>query len=136
MSLITQHRMTTPVPTLHLRSVSTFDHHGRDLIFPGWIRQHTYIRLHSGSPAGDVASKQSGREGGRRARSTLDLDVSFSSSPTILRRNSSQAFSGAPPTLPRPFECTGTVFSTEYIHTKKSRTVVFSKGYCEIREVD
>ena len=40
------------------------------------------------------------------------------------------------PNLPLPFEGTGTVFSTEYIHPTKRRTVVFSKGYCEIRKVD
>ena len=45
-----------------------------------------------------------------------------------------QLFQG--PHLPLPFEGTNAVFCTEYEHTKKSRTVVFSKGYCEIREVD
>ena len=45
-----------------------------------------------------------------------------------------QLFQG--PHLPLPFEGTGAVFSIEYIHPKKCRTVVFSQGYCEIREVD
>ena len=44
------------------------------------------------------------------------------------------ASSGAP--LPHPFEATGAVFSTEYIHHKNRRTVIFSNGYCEIREVE
>ena len=35
-----------------------------------------------------------------------------------------------------PFEGTGAVFSTKYIHPTKRRTVVLSRGYCEIREVD
>ena len=40
------------------------------------------------------------------------------------------------PTFPLAFEGTGAVFSTEYIYPTKRRTVVFSKRYCEIREVD
>ena len=36
----------------------------------------------------------------------------------------------------RPFEGTGAVSSTDYVYPKKRRTVVFSKGYCEIRYVD
>jgi len=63
-SLVMQHRRTTPVRTLHPQSLFTVDHHRRDLVFPGWIRQHAYIRLRGGSPAGGVASKQSGREDG------------------------------------------------------------------------
>ena len=82
-SLVKQHRRTTPVPTLHPQSLSTLDHHRRDLVFPGWIRQHAYIRLRGGSPAEGVLQS---RKEGRRARSTLGLEVSFSSSPTILHR--------------------------------------------------
>ena len=120
-------------------------------------------------------------QGGSRTRSILDLGVSFSFSPTNLRRglarrpsiedsrcfpyivqmNSSNCFSprytrfhSSPscrnalwnlgwfsrffngPTFPIPFEGTGAVFSNEYIHPKKRRTVVFCKGYCELREVN
>ena len=42
-SLVTQHRRTTPVPTPHPQSLYTLDHHRRDLVFPGWIRQHSSI---------------------------------------------------------------------------------------------
>ena len=124
---------------------------------------------------------KAGWQGGKRTRSILDLEASFSSSTTILRRsltrrpsiedsrfcpyirpvNSSNCFSTSDlrfhsspsclnalwnlgcfssffrgPPFPLPFEDTDAVFSTEYIHPKKRRTVVFSNGFCEIRAVD
>ena len=68
-SLVTQHRRSTPVPTLHPQSLSTLAHHRRVLIFPGWIRQRAYIRLRGGSTAAGVPSKQSGGEEGEPGRS-------------------------------------------------------------------
>ena len=68
MSFVTQHRRTTPVPTLHPQSLSTLDHRRRDLVFSGWISQHAYIRQRGISPAEGVASKQSGSEEGEPGR--------------------------------------------------------------------
>ena len=142
LSLVTQHRKTTPVPTLHPQSLSTLDHHRRDLVFPGWIRQHAYIRLRGGSPDGDVASKQGGREEASQValrfgseflildlaqgfgteavhRRLVRLEIPFLTDlhETLLNLVFSPAFSCPPPPPPPPipFEGTGEVFSTEYI---------------------
>ena len=70
-------------PRDHTGSLSNCAHYRRDSAFPGWVRQLACPRRCGGSLARHAPSMQSGREEGG---STLDLEMSFLSSPTIVRR--------------------------------------------------
>ena len=86
MSLVTHHLTTTPFPTLHPQSLFTLAHHRRRLVFPGWIRQHAYIRLRGGSPAGGVTSKRVA------VRKTSQVDLRFRSEFLVFTHGLTQEF--------------------------------------------
>ena len=87
-SLVGQDSRTTSVPTLHRQLWFTLAHYRKVSDFP-WCVRRPFVRWFARWTCGARAEWQ----GGKWAKSTLFFEVSFSSSPTILRRSWARATS-------------------------------------------